>query len=110
MIFEEQIILVTGASRGIGRATAVAFSRAGARVIVNYRADKSGAEETSATIIDAGGQAIPWQADLSNPAELEAMVTGIETSIGPIDVLVNNAAAFCGKHALSPAGYAGRYL
>ncbi|MGB3714462.1 MAG: SDR family oxidoreductase [Candidatus Promineifilaceae bacterium] len=94
MIFEKQIIPVTGASRGIGRATAVAFARAGAVVIINYRADKPGAEETSAGIIDAGGQAIPWQADLSSPAELEAMVTGVETSIGPISVLVNNAAAF----------------
>lgn len=94
MIFEGQIVLVTGASRGIGRAAAVAFARAGAVVIINYRVDKSGAEETTAAIIDAGGRAIPWQADLGSPAELEEMVAGIETSIGPISVLVNNAAAF----------------
>ena len=94
MIFEGQIVLVTGASRGIGRATAVAFARAGAVVIINYRADKSGAEDTSASIIDAGGKAIPWQADLSSPADLEEMVAGVESSIGSINVLVNNAAAF----------------
>jgi NAD(P)-dependent dehydrogenase (short-subunit alcohol dehydrogenase family) len=94
MIFEGQIVLVTGASRGIGRATAVAFARAGAVVIINYRADKSGAEDTSASIIDAGGQAFPWQADLSSPADLEEMVAGVESSIGSINVLVNNAAAF----------------
>ncbi|HET6444754.1 MAG TPA: glucose 1-dehydrogenase [candidate division Zixibacteria bacterium] len=94
MMFKDQIVLVTGASRGIGRATAVAFSNAGAKVVINYRVDQSGAEETCAEIEASGGQAISWQADLSDPADLKAMVAGIETSIGPISVLVNNAAAF----------------
>lgn len=94
MIFKDQIVLVSGASRGIGQATALVFSGAGAKVVVNYRADQPGARETCVEIENRGGQAIPWQADLSNPAELETMVTGIETSVGPIYVLVNNAAAF----------------
>jgi NAD(P)-dependent dehydrogenase (short-subunit alcohol dehydrogenase family) len=94
MMFTDQIVLVTGASRGIGRATAAAFSNAGAKVVVNYRVDQSGAEETCAEIEAGGGKAISWQADLSDPADLKAMVAGIETSIGPISVLVNNAAAF----------------
>lgn len=94
MSFRNQVVLVTGASRGIGRATAVAFSRLGATVIINYRTDKSGAEDTYNEISAEGGRAILWQADVGQTTDIERMVAGIESSIGPIDVLVNNAAAF----------------
>jgi NAD(P)-dependent dehydrogenase (short-subunit alcohol dehydrogenase family) len=94
MSFEDQLILVTGASRGIGRATAIAFAQAKATVIINYRADQSGAEDTRNVITAAGGQALLWQADVGRPADLEAMISGVESSAGSIDVLVNNAAAF----------------
>jgi NAD(P)-dependent dehydrogenase (short-subunit alcohol dehydrogenase family) len=94
MTFEHQLVLVTGASRGIGRATAVAFAQAKATVIINYRADQSGAEDTYREITAAGGKALLWQADVGRPADLEAMTFGVESSAGPIDVLVNNAAAF----------------
>lgn len=94
MSFDGQVVLVTGASRGIGRATAVAFARAGATVAVNYRADRAGAESTRAEIVSDGGKAVLWQADLGNTTALEEMVRGIEAETGPIAVLVNNAAAF----------------
>lgn len=94
MSFEGQVVLVTGASRGIGRATAVAFAQAGATVAVNYRVDQAGAESTRAEIVRNGGKAVPWRADLGNTTALEEMVNGIEAETGPIAVLVNNAAAF----------------
>lgn len=90
--FKGQVALVTGASRGIGRALATAFAAHGAHVIVNYRSDEAGAAETVAAIKAAGGLASPCQADVSQLADLERMVAAAE-EIGPIGVLVNNAGA-----------------
>ncbi len=92
--FTEKTVLVTGASRGIGRATAVAFAQAGARVIVNFRADRAGAQETLAAIQAQGGEAHLWQADVSHVERLEREIPDLEARLGPIQVLVNNAAAF----------------
>jgi NAD(P)-dependent dehydrogenase (short-subunit alcohol dehydrogenase family) len=92
--FENQAVLVTGASRGIGRAVAMRFARAGAHVAVNFRTDAAGAQETVALIAASGGAATAVQADVALPADLERMVSGIEGRIGPIEALVNNAAAF----------------
>ncbi len=87
------VALVTGASRGIGRATALAFAREGAHVIVNFRKDAAGAQDTVARIGQAGGHATALQADISVIADLERMVSHVEDNIGPIAVLVNNAGA-----------------
>ncbi len=89
--FAGRIALITGASRGIGQATARAFARAGAQVIVNYRADAAGAQQTVAGITAEGGQATAVQADVSQPGDVERMVAAIEDGVGPIEVLVNNA-------------------
>ena len=67
---------------------------------VNYRSDEAGAHETVAQIAASGGAATPVQADIAQPAELERMVAGVEDGIGPIEVLVNNAAAFNRAHFL----------
>jgi NAD(P)-dependent dehydrogenase (short-subunit alcohol dehydrogenase family) len=91
--FADCVALVTGASRGIGRATALAFAREGAHVIVNFRKDAAGAQDTVAQIVQAGGQATALQADVSQVAELGRMVDHVEGDIGPIAVLVNNAGA-----------------
>ncbi len=80
-------VLVTGASRGIGAAIALALAEAGATVAINYRERTADAEAVAATIIAAGGRATTIQADVSNSAAVVAM---IET-IGPIDILINNA-------------------
>ena len=77
--------LVTGGGKGIGRAISEALAGMGARVVVNYRADKSAAEETAASLPNATAH----QADVGDPAQVEAMVK----AIGKVDVLVNNAGA-----------------
>ena len=77
--------LVTGGGKGIGRAISEALAGMGARVVVNYRSDKSAAEETAASLPNATAH----QADVGDPAQVEAMVK----AIGKVDVLVNNAAA-----------------
>ncbi len=92
--FTGQVVIVTGASKGIGQATAVAFGREGARVVVNYFSDEAGARETAAQVQAGGGQALLVQADVSQPTDVERMVTTAEDELGPIRVLVNNAAAF----------------
>ncbi len=82
--------LVSGGSRGIGRAIAVLFGRLGARVAVNYRADEAAARETVAAVVAEGGQAVSLRADLSHPEEADRLVAETEKALGPLDVLVAN--------------------
>ncbi len=83
--------IVTGASRGIGKATALALAEVGAKVVVNYARSNSAAEEVVKTIIDAGGDAIALQADVSQPEEVNSLIKETLAKYGSIDVLVNNA-------------------
>src|SRR3989454_1866035 len=82
---EGKTALVTGGGKGIGRAISEALTGMGARVVVNYRSDKSAAEDTAASLPNATAH----QADVGDPAQVEAMVK----AIGKVDVLVNNAGA-----------------
>ena len=93
LLFSNKVVIVTGASRGIGSATAQAFARQGATVIINYRSDAAGAEKTLARVQDEGGKAHILQADISLIEDIDRMVTQTEQEIGPIEVLINNAAA-----------------
>jgi 3-oxoacyl-[acyl-carrier protein] reductase len=86
-----QVTLITGASRGIGRATALMAAKAGATVAINYRQAQSDAESLVAEIVKNGGNAAMFQADVSNYAEVEKMVTAVLQKFGQIDILVNNA-------------------
>jgi 3-oxoacyl-[acyl-carrier protein] reductase len=88
--FTDKVVLVTGSSRGIGAATAKLFAREGARVALHGR-DASALSSVRAEIEDAGGCAVPFVADVTRYAEIEAMRQGIERELGAIDILVANA-------------------
>jgi 3-oxoacyl-[acyl-carrier protein] reductase len=83
--------LVTGASRGIGAAVALALARAGASVAVNYRERADDARAVVAKIAASGGRAVAIAADVSQSADVAAMVDAVTKALGPIDILINNA-------------------
>ena len=86
-----KVAVVTGASRGIGRAIAEDLAAHGAKVVINYNSSSAAAEEVVAAIKAAGGKALSMKADVSNPEEVEKMVDTIHEQFGRIDILVNNA-------------------
>ncbi len=83
--------LVTGGSRGIGRAIAVELARCGARVAVNYRENAAAATEVRSEIEGVGAQALTVAADVGDRAQVAAMVEAVEQGLGPVELLVNNA-------------------
>ena len=87
----EQVLLVTGASRGIGAATAIVAARAGWAVAVNYAANSSAADAVVRQIRDAGGTAIAVQADVSDEAQVLSMFAQVDAGLGRLTGLVNNA-------------------
>jgi 3-oxoacyl-[acyl-carrier protein] reductase len=90
-LLNNRIALVTGASRGIGRAVAISLADAGAAVAVNYREKAADARDVAETIRKAGGRAMAIGADVSRAAEVTGMMSALERELGPVDVLVNNA-------------------
>ena len=91
MLLDGKTALVTGASRGIGRAIALCLAAEGARVAINYAGNVKAAEEVKAAIEAAGGTAILCQADIADSAAVEAMAANVVKEFGTIDILVNNA-------------------
>lgn len=97
--FANQVVIVTGASQGIGRATAIAFAREGAHVVVNYHSSEGGARETLREIEGQEGRATLIRANVGNLDDCGKLADEAE-AIGPVTVLVNNAAGFSRAHFL----------
>jgi NAD(P)-dependent dehydrogenase (short-subunit alcohol dehydrogenase family) len=91
VMVDDAVCLVTGASKGIGAAIARAFGKRGARVVVNYRSDPLSAETVLRDIRAEGGDGFVFAADVSQPAEVDAMFDATLQRFGRLDVLVNNA-------------------
>jgi NAD(P)-dependent dehydrogenase (short-subunit alcohol dehydrogenase family) len=91
MAWRDQVALVTGGARGIGRATALLLAKCGAAVCVNYASHSDAANRLIGEIIDAGGRAIAALADVADAAAIAAVVTRTEKELGPLTILVNNA-------------------
>jgi 3-oxoacyl-[acyl-carrier protein] reductase len=91
MAWRDQVALVTGGARGIGRATALLLAKRGAAVCVNYASHSDAANRLIGEIIDAGGRAIAALADVADAAAIAAAVTRAEKELGPLTILVNNA-------------------
>ena len=87
----KRVALVTGASRGIGKAIALALGAAGADVAVNYRARADDAQAVAAAIRALGRRSVALGADVSDGAQVARMVAAVESTLGPVDILVNNA-------------------
>ena len=113
--FEGKTALVTGGSRGIGRAVCLDLAQSGAKVAVNFTLNASAAEKTVEMIRNQGGEAFAVRADVSRPAEVQSMVSQVEETHGPVDLLVTKprnsattqcssspSVSSCGPSQLSP--------
>jgi glucose 1-dehydrogenase len=92
MEFKDRVVVITGASLGIGRACALAFGREGASDVVNYRSHANQAEEVVREVEAAGGKAIALQGDVADQAAVEKMVADTASHFGRLDIAVSNAA------------------
>ena len=89
--------LVTGSSRGIGRAIAERLAAEGVVVVINYTRHPGQADETVSGIVDRGGKALAIRADLSKPGEVKRLFDDAEKAVGPLDIVVANAGVFLTK-------------
>lgn len=94
MEFRDKVVIITGSSSGIGQAIAIRFAKEGAKVVINYKENKEGAEETLKQILNTGGEAIIVQADVSVENEANKLVTETVSHFGKLDVLINNAGRY----------------
>jgi 3-oxoacyl-[acyl-carrier protein] reductase len=91
MRLKDQIAVITGGSRGIGRAIARLFAAEGAKVAVVFRGSQEAADQVVAEIKEKGGTAVPVQADVADAASVRACVERVQQELGPVQILVNNA-------------------
>ena len=96
----DRVALVTGASSGIGAATAETLAALGARVALGYHRNRQGAEDTSERIRAAGGTALAVGADVRRSEDIHALVDRAASELGPIDILVNNAGSLVARYGI----------
>lgn len=103
MNFSDKVVLVTGGSRGIGRAICQQFARHGAQVVVHYHSNRAAAEATAVSLPNSNHHIA--QAEMANPAELARLVAEVVEKYGRIDILVNNAGIY-EEHPLAEVSFA----
>src|SRR5690606_19121790 len=86
-----QVAVVTGGSRGIGRACAIALANEGADVVINYTSNEDAAKAVAAECEKAGGKTLVYKADVSEASESQALIKAAEEAFGKVDILINNA-------------------
>jgi len=91
MRLKDKIALVTGSSRGVGRAVALAFAKVGAKVVINYTSNEKAANEVVENIQGMGSEAISVKADVARKPDVEHLVSATTETFGGLDILVNNA-------------------
>jgi len=89
---EDKVALITGASRGIGAAIAIALAERGAKVVINYLSNEKAAKDVERQIVEKGGVAVTIQGDVGKQADVRALIEQTVARFGRIDILVNNAA------------------
>ncbi|MFI5176987.1 MAG: SDR family NAD(P)-dependent oxidoreductase [Vicinamibacterales bacterium] len=102
-----RVALVTGASSGIGAATAIRLAELGARVALGYHGNEPGARQARDTIAAAGGRAVVLQADVRSVGEIRGLVDDATDALGPIDILVNNAGSLVARFPIRDLTEAG---
>ncbi|MFZ1248984.1 MAG: SDR family oxidoreductase [Candidatus Saccharimonadales bacterium] len=105
MVLKDKVALITGSSSGIGRATAVRFAKEGCKVVVNYRQNKLGGEETLAQIKEIMDNCLLVQADVSKENDVKRLFQDVVDRFGTVDILVNNAAIGTDKRPFMEASY-----
>lgn len=93
-MFKDKVVIVTGASSGIGAETALAFAKERASVVITFKENKKGAEETAARIDAAGSNSLIVQADLANEVDAKKIIEETKQKFGKLDILVNNAGRY----------------
>src|ERR1041385_3736933 len=91
MLLKDQVAIVTGGSRGIGKAVVQALAREGVKVAFVYKGSQQAAEELQAAVTASGGVAKAWQGDVADPDAAKRIVAGVLADWGRVDILVNNA-------------------
>jgi 3-oxoacyl-[acyl-carrier protein] reductase len=101
------VAMITGSSRGIGRAVALLLARSGAKIVLNYKSDRTAGERTAAEIAKLGSEALLVQCDVADTASIQSMADAGIARFGKIDILVNNAGGSIAKPAdqLTDADY-----
>jgi 3-oxoacyl-[acyl-carrier protein] reductase len=105
MKLQGKVVLITGSSSGIGQTVALRFAREGAKVVVNYRANKKGGEETLKQIKNITDDCLLVQADVSKEADVKRLFKTVVDEFGTVDVLINNAAIGTDKRPFMEASY-----